>query len=296
MLRQNGGVTTLRELERLGFSYKEVCGFVAHGDLRRLQRGVYADGRAPLQDRTFFRAALLAVGSGAWLPGRTAAMAQGLEAPSLARIEVAVVASSTPKRQGLRITRVSTPPDPSEIRTVKGLRVSSVPRLLIEVAAAGGTKDDLNRLIDAAVGRNRLDVHDLAATINRHTGERGTVALKQICEEYLPRQDRKSGLERSFDRYLAKHPEIPDPQRNIHLGPFEIDCYWPEHQLALELDGRPYHTIIEDIDRDRRKDTWLQAHSIQILRVTDSRWKRDKQGVHCDLNTLLTIGARRAAA
>ena len=83
---------------------------------------------------------------------------------------------------------------------------------------------------------------------------------------------------------------------DIHLGHWEIDCYWPEHELALELDGRPYHTVIEDIERDNRKNTWLQAHGIRILRVTDSRWRRDRKGVHHDLTTLLALGATPRAA
>ena len=96
-----------------------------------------------------------------------------------------------------------------------------------------------------------------------------------------------------FDRWLLGHPEIPEPQRNLRLGPWEIDCYWPEHELALELDGRPYHTVIDDIERDRRKDAWLQRHGIRILRVTDSRFRRDKPGVYRDLTALLAVGGRQ---
>ncbi len=117
----------------------------------------------------------------------------------------------------------------------------------------------------------------------------GTVQVHKTCEEYLPHLDRKSKLERAFDRWLAKHPEIPPPQRNIKLAFWEIDCYWPEHRLALELDGRPYHTVVEDIERDRRKDAWLQVHGNLILRVTDSRFRRDKPGVYRDLTTMLAL-------
>jgi hypothetical protein len=154
-------------------------------------------------------------------------------------------------------------------------------------------------LIEQAVCRNRLDIPDLATTLARNTGRRGTARVTKICAEYLPHTGRKSGLERSFDRWLSRHPEIPEPERNIHLGPWELDCYWPQHQLVLELDGRPYHSAINEIERDHRKNTWLQAHSIRILRVTDSRWKRDKPSVHRDLTTMLTLGSelaqRRAA-
>jgi hypothetical protein len=209
------------------------------------------------------------------------------------------VAASTPRHKGLQVRRARKAPHPSEIRNRNGLRVSSIPRMLIETSALGATTEDLHGLIERAVRRSLLDIPDLAATLERHLGRAGTGTVKAACEEYLPHTDRKSGLERAFDRWLGKHPELPVPERNVHLGPWEIDCFWPDHELVLELDGRPYHTVIEDIERDHRKNTWLQAHNLRFLRVTDSRFKRDKSGVHRDLTTLLALaslpGAGRAA-
>ncbi len=294
-MRRNGGLVTLRELGRLGFSHHEISGFVAHGDLRRLHRGVYADGRGPLKDHSYLKAALLAVRGEPWLSGCGGAMAWGLEAVSIPNIEVTVVARSTPRHGGLRISRARIPPHPSELRTRNGLRSSSIPRLLIESAARGATPGRLHNLIEQAARRSLLDIPDLAATLERNLRHRGTVTVKRTCEEYLPDTDRKSGLERAFDRWLLEHPEIPLPKRNIHLGPWEIDCYWPDQILALELDGRPYHTVIEDIERDRRKDTWLQARGNRFIRVTDSRFKRDKTGVYRDLTALLALAARGVA-
>lgn len=293
-MRRNQGVITLRQLREAGFGEKEVRGLVAHGDLRRLHRGVYADGRAPLRDAAYLKAALLAFGGRAWLSGAAAAMGWGLQPVSVPRLEVMIVAAATPRqRPGLKVRSVRAAPDPSEIRTRDGLRLSSIPRLLIETAATGASRDQLHSLIENAVRRNLLDIPDLALTLARHTGLRGSVEVHRTCAEYLPHLDRKSRLERAFDRWLAKHPEIPAPQRNIRLGFWEIDCYWPEHRLALELDGRPYHTVVEDIERDRRKDAWLQLHGNLILRVTDSRFKRDKPGVHRDLLAMLALGESR---
>ncbi|HWE58514.1 MAG TPA: hypothetical protein VG228_02370 [Solirubrobacteraceae bacterium] len=209
---------------------------------------------------------------------------------SLPRVEVTLVASSTPRqRPGLLVRSVRTAPHTSELRTRSGLRLSSIPRLLIEAAAGGASTEQLHKLIEQAVRRDLLDIPDLAATLERNLRHAGTCPVRRTCQEYLPHADRKSGLERSFDRWLGGHPEIPPPQRNIRLGPWEIDCYWPEHMLVLELDGRPYHTVIEDIERDRRKDTWLQLHRQRCMRVTDSRFKRDKAGVHRDLTALLAL-------
>jgi hypothetical protein len=294
-MRTNQGVISVAQLHRLGFSRHDVEGLVAHGDIRRLYRGVYADGRAPLRDDAYFKAALLAVGSGAWLAGDTAAMVMGFIPVSLAAIEVTLVASSTPKHAGLLIRRMVQLPHPSEIRIVRGLRLSAVARLLIEVAASGATVAHLHELLEAAVRRNLLNVGELAATLDRNAGRQGVPRVRAACAEYLPSPGRKSPLEQSFDRWLVTHPEIPQPQRNIRLGPWEIDCYWPTERLALELDGRAYHIAADDFERDRLKDAWLQRNAITILRVTRRRWTVDRAGVYRDLTTMLGFRSERVA-
>jgi Protein of unknown function (DUF559) len=291
-LRANDGVISLRSLRAIGITADEVTRFVLHGDLKRLHQGVYADGRNRLTDDAHLKAALLAIGRDAWLAGRTAAAVWGLHGMSLVQIEVCVVASSTPRHRGLLARRVSEAPPRSEIKIRRGLRLSSVERMLTEVARHG-TRDDLDALIEAAVRRGLLNFIELEAILRHHHREPGIGRLKRALAGYRPMPKRKSGLEESFDRWLLLHPEIPEPERNVKLaGTWELDCYWPQHQLVLELDGRPYHTVVKDIERDRRKDAWLQRHGLRVLRVTDLRWKADRSGVHSDLIALLTLGTR----
>ncbi|HEX3615694.1 MAG TPA: DUF559 domain-containing protein [Solirubrobacteraceae bacterium] len=290
VLRENGGVISLAGLRTIGFSADEVAGFVSHGDLRRLHRGVYADGRIRLSEDAHLRAALLAVPGNVWLAGRTAAAVWGLRAVSLVQIEVCVVASCTPKRRGVLLHRVSEAPHRSEIKTRRGLRLSSVARMLFEVAHYAAS-DELDALIEASIRRDVLNFTELEATLERHHREPGVGKVGRAIAGYRPMPKRRSGLERSFDRWLLTHPEIPEPQRNVKFaGTWELDCYWPEHRLVLELDGRPYHIMGEDIERDRRKDAWLQRNGLRVLRVTDLRWKTDRAGVHGDLMALLALG------
>ncbi len=291
ILRENQGVIPLARLWQLGFSKKEVRGLVSHGDLRRIYRGVYADGRNRPTDDAHLKAALMAVGEGAWLAGKSAAAVWGLRHVSLATIELGICASSTPRHEGLRVIRSAKPLHRSELASRRGLQVSSVPRMLIELAASS-TAEELEALIDESIRRSVLDLLDLEATIRRHTRRPGIQRLKTAVADYRPKPRRKSGLERSFDRWLLQHPEIEEPQRNVHLGNWELDCYWPDRGLVLELDGRPYHVVARDIERDRRKDAWLQLHGLRILRVTDNRWTVDRGGVHSDLMALLALGIR----
>ncbi len=116
-LRTNRSVITIGGLLRLGYSKKEVLGLVRHGELRRVHRGVYADGRMRLTDSGRLHAALLAVGQGAWIAGPSAAVVWGLTQVVPAEINVYLDADHTPRHKGLRISRTSRPPHPSEIRT-----------------------------------------------------------------------------------------------------------------------------------------------------------------------------------
>jgi len=60
--------------------------------------------------------------------------------------------------------------------------------------------------------------------------------------------------------------------------------------VALELDGRPYHVTVKDMEKDRIKDTKLQRIGIRPMRVTDYRFEHDRRGVLDDLCALLQLG------
>jgi very-short-patch-repair endonuclease len=67
---------------------------------------------------------------------------------------------------------------------------------------------------------------------------------------------------------------------------WELDCYWPEVGLAVELDGRPYHVAVRDMERDKREDASLLRRGINVLRITDLRLELDARGVLEDVRAL----------
>jgi hypothetical protein len=152
---------------------------------------------------------------------------------------------------------------------------------------------ELDRLITASVRKDILDLAKMQLALNRHARRPGLAKLRTVLEDYLPRPDRKSGLEIAFDEFLARHPEIPEPQRNVHIDGWEIDCYWPEQRLAVELDGRPYHVAVKDLERDRRKDAKLLGVGVRVMRITDSRFEHDPLGAFYDLLAALGLGPAR---
>ena len=249
-------------------------------------------GHDKLADHAHLLAALLACGPASFLSHRTAAAIWGLRAVSLAQIEVTIPGPKARRRQGLIVHRTSAAPHRHEVRTNGGLRVSSVPRLLIELAPRE-TERELRRLLVQANRRNLLAVDRLGAAIERHRRRPGVAKLAREAARYRPRPDRKSELERAFDRLLQRHPDIPQPLRNVNFDIWELDCYWPEHGVVLELDGRAYHDALANMERDRLKDAKLLAAGIRPMRITDQRFAADPEGALGDLR--LILGIRRVA-
>ena len=93
---------------------------------------------------------------------------------------------------------------------------------------------------------------------------------------YRPTPADKSGFEREFAHWITTDPRIPPPQRNVYLGGWELDFYWPDQGVVAETDGERYHMLPADRERDYRKDAWLQRHRIAVLRVGEFRFEHDR--------------------
>ena len=283
------GVISREQLHALGFSNAQIRSREANGKLHQLYEDVWAVGHRKVTPLGHLTGALLSCGPTSFLSHRTAAALHGLRQVNVHAIEITMVAERKYSREGLMTHRTSKPPAPQDLRTVGHLRYSSFPRLLIELAARE-TAAELDRLITEAARKRLLDPAAIEAALDRQARRPGLARLKEALAAYRPRPDRKSNLERSFDAWLLEHPEIPEPLRNVYIEGWELDCFWPEQRVALELDGRPYHVAVAEMERDRIKDTKLQISQIKPMRVTGDRWDLDRAGVRRDLLALLELG------
>ena len=264
---------------------------VTSGQLWRVRRGVYADARSPMTRRGHLFAAVLSFppGAHAFFSHRTAAALLGLRELSVSRLELTIVADHTPKRPPLRIHRAREMPPADELRTRgDGLTYSSAMRMLVELAARE-TPEELSRLITAAARKRLLDPQGVERTLMRNAGARGIGDLRAALAAYRPTPADKSGFERDFAEWLTTDPRIPPPQRNVHLGGWELDFYWPDQRVVAETDGERFHMLPADRERDYRKDAWLQRHRIAVLRVGEFRFEHDRPGILDDLLGLLGL-------
>ncbi|HEX3975333.1 MAG TPA: type IV toxin-antitoxin system AbiEi family antitoxin domain-containing protein [Solirubrobacteraceae bacterium] len=271
------GVVTCAQLYGLGFTYAQIKRRLVLGRLHRVHHNVYAVGHRRLTGQAFLVAASLSVGPRSFISHRTAAAVWGLRAVNLHEIELTLPGAGGRRHAGLTVHRTHTEPHPDEIRIRGELRVSSVPRTLLDLAVRE-KPPELERLVTEAVRKRLLrpDTRDglaaLEAMLARHERRPGMAKLASVLAAYRRTKSSKSGLERAFDLLLAQHPELPDPQRNIHIGHWEIDRFWPAHALAVELDGRPYHVAAKDMERDRIKDASLLRGASRRCASPTSAW------------------------
>jgi very-short-patch-repair endonuclease len=164
--------------------------------------------------------------------------------------------------------------------------------MLIELAPQE-KPNELDRLITQAVRKRVLNVTAVEQALSRNPRRPGCAKLGRALRGYRPHPDHKSGLERAFAE-LLKGTDVPEPLRNVTVDGWELDFYWPAHNLAVELDGRPYHLAVKDIEKDKYKDAKLLLLGIHVLRITDFRFDVEPQAVLADVLALTTTGASPA--
>jgi very-short-patch-repair endonuclease len=64
-------------------------------------------------------------------------------------------------------------------------------------------------------------------------------------------------------------------QTQMPCGKYRIDLALPAYKIAIECDGRAYHSTFEQKARDRRKDAYLRKHGWKVLRFTGRSIYRD---------------------
>ena len=199
---------------------------------------VYSLG--PLSVRGRLVAALLAGGDDAALCHASALVPHRLRT-SVVTIDIAVTNQRRDTAK-LRFHRLSL--TDSDITRRQGLRVTGIERTLFDIAATGA---DIRKLAQEALAKHLTTRRRLSEFAANHKGQRGAPAIRRIAGEPHTR----SRLERRFRRFLDDNG-IPQPLWNEELGPFTVDCYWPQFGLVVEVDEDAHQDRFEE-DRARTR-------------------------------------------
>jgi very-short-patch-repair endonuclease len=77
------------------------------------------------------------------------------------------------------------------------------------------------------------------------------------------------------------------PMTNVPLLGWEVDAYWPDQKVVVELDGYEWHKTRADFERDRLKQEQLQVAGLPPLRFTYRSIRRRPHEVAASLEAVL---------
>lgn len=270
------GLVTRRQLLEAGVSMPVIDRRVQNGRLVPAFRGVYLVG--PLRSaRSREMAALLACGPESVLSHESAVSLRELVGPRPTGgvVHIALPRGHRRPRPGIRLHHLPTLVE-SDVSVVDGLRVTTAARTLLDVATRWPSRA-LERAVADALEREITTIDALHGLLARHPGRSGTRRLRILLSGRGPALTR-SELEALFLEKVRR-ARVPPPRTNVGIGGYEVDCYWPDARLAVELDGFRYHARRSAFEGDRARDADLAARGIRVVRITWYQLTREPEAV-----------------
>jgi hypothetical protein len=199
-----------------------------------------------------------------------------------------VTLTSDRRPSGIRIHRSSTLIR-RDVTIHHGIRVTSPARTILDMATRLKPRP-LTRLINDTRRAKLLTLDDLADVVARNPTHPGAPLLRPHLGN--PQNPTRSSGEDDFPAFCQRHG-LPTPVINAIVHGFEVDAYFPDERLIVELDSWPYHRDRGTFETDRDRDATMLTHEIPTVRITYDRLDHHEEREATRLETILR--QRRAA-
>ncbi len=290
LVARQHGVATRRQLMDAGLSRSAIRRRLRSGRMRALHRGVYLVAPFPL---TYTRdmAAVLASGRRSVLSHFNAAELIAMQ-PSGRKcasgiVDVTGQGEGGRRCAGIRVHRVEQL-ERDEWMIREGIPVTTPVRTLLDLAPLLD-KRQLEEAVARAERNGLVTREQLLAYVARKRGRRGARALRKVLGVAGGPALTRSEADAKF-LALVREANLPPPETNVSVGPYEVDFLWRAAGMAVEVDGFKYHGSHERFEGDRRRDAQFLASGISVLRLT---WRRI---VHEPLVVAVEVAQARARA
>jgi hypothetical protein len=269
------------DLRALGLSRSAIAARCAGHKLIREHRGVYSVGHSQTTPAARADAAVMACGNRAVLSHDSAAALYRLRKwPPIPEV------SSPLRRERPRIrTHRTATLTRGDVTYRQGIRVTTVARTIADISRRL-TDDELTRAI-----------HE--ARRNRDLTDHGLARLYALCPRAAEVFDSEEAPSRSIFQHtfrafleLRGHP-IPVFEADWHG--YQVDAYYADHKLIIELDGYRDHSLPDRFEADRERDELAIALQHATLRITWGRLTRKPGELDRNLRAILAARAPRVS-
>lgn len=275
---------TAVEAKATGISAKELRTMVRDGWVRSVLDGVYVDAasadtldlRAAALFKVVPRNAVICDHTAAWLHGADVlgpTVQQGVPAVEVFRFD----GDNRIRRSGCSGGTRSL--DPAvDIVEIRGMLVTTPLRTALDLGRLLPRGQAIGAL-DALMRVGGFSTYDMTQQLGRFRGARGVIQLRQL----VPLADgRAESPAESLTRLRLLDAGLPLPQVQwevvnvVGIVLYRLDLAYPDLMLAIEYDGREFHTSDEDRARDAERRADLRRLGWTFVIVTS----QDVYGAH----------------
>lgn len=241
-------------------------------------RGVYVDPAAPPTREQRLLAAVLAMGSTAYVSHRSAAAVWGVPNVRCDLVELTKPSHAASLTGGVLVHRTRRLPA-EERAEHRGLPITTPARTTIDLAAVVGPAM-VSRAIEHWLASGRMSLPSLRAALRRNAHRPGRDAVETILASRIAGDVQADSpaegllghvLLRAGLHGLVHHHLVTVPSGHT----YELDWSFPAGRLGLEMDGYGVHLrSLEQFERDRVRRNELEIHGWQILDFTRRQLER----------------------
>lgn len=266
------GLATRRQILDLGGTDSLIGRRIQAGQWTRARRGVIVIGAVAHSWEQRLMAACLAAGGGAYASHRTAGRHWGL-VPRSGRIQLLTSDERVLSLHQVKAHRTLILP-PMDRAVHRDIPITSVARTLVDLSV-GQDQLVVGRWLDDAMRRLELDRRELRSCIARLAGPgrpHPTSLLDALAERWPGYDPGDSALEARALLAISR-AGLPTPvqQHGVRRPggrPAFIDLSYPDHLVAIELDGYEHHRTRTAFDHDRARANDLTLLGWRVYRFT----------------------------
>jgi len=271
------------QLNAAGLDHNAITRRVKEGLLRRLWWGLYLLGPDAPNYRTLARAGVLTCKDEAVVSDAWGSYFWGLEREPELPVDVTRTAGSHRGRKEVYVHRTILT-DPRDFTERLGLPITSPERTILD-RAESLSQYNLEALIAEALVQKLVTVHSLKAIVNRAGRRKGIPKLIKAITH-------SPGLTRSqYERLLrriCRDANLPQPRMNAIVEGYEVDAYFEQYGVIVEVNPFSTHGHQRAHDKDTRKIAELTAKGYVLIPFTDTQLVREPLYVVARLQEAIT--------
>ncbi len=298
-LAKSDGAASRRALVKAGIAERTIEHRLSVGSLVAFPCGVVGENRPIDAYRQQARAALLGV-TGSVLGFQTAAALHDLPVARGSDIHLVVPHGVHHDHPNVHVHQTRRLPS-VDITTAEGFATTSTARTLVDLAAAtGGPR--LRWLCEFAIKEGSVSPTQLGACVSQFSRRRPGLSLafstvtqltelEPVGSSALEDRFRKFWTTLETDQLLVEQFEPPwfDGLRGI------VDFAIPGLKIIIEVDGRRWHALTQDMTADRRRDRSAAAEGWIVVRLTWDELIERPDELATDLLAIITDRQHSAA-